>query len=168
MTPELDQGDIVSQIEFDLGPHDTYSQLYAKLITTIPNLLAQFADFLVTSGCKTIPQDMSKSTYFRNDRQIHRRIFWAEMDAVQIHNLVRACNGNAYFWHGQQQVLVRQVEPAETNRNMTNNIKVPPGTVVDIRNGIPVIAVRSGFVILLHITAKWFRKPSFSIGQILS
>jgi len=165
MTRELDQGDIVGQIEVDLPSTETYSGLYTKLVGVIPDLVLQFVTFLVTPGSHAIPQDHSKATCFRNDRRIHRRIFWSEMAANQIHNLVRACNGSAYCWFGDRKILIRQVEVANSNRNMTNGISVPAGTIVDVYDDMPVVVAQQGFVLLKHLTSS--RKMCFEIGQIL-
>ena len=90
------------------------------------------------------------------------------MNAFQILNLVRACDGTAYFWHDKRKFLLRKVATKETNRNMTNNIIAPPGTVVDIQNGVPIILARSGFVELLEFESNRLFGSSFSIGQIVS
>ena len=168
MTPEIDQGDIVAQIEIEIEPCETRSQLYGKLINTVPDLLDKFADFLFIPGSKPIPQEQSEATYFRNDRRIHRRIFWSEMTAPQIHNLVRACDGQAYFWHQGRRVRVERVEFVEKNRNMTNDLSVPAGTVVDLDANKPIIAARSGFVKLLSVKGSRWRGLPFDIGQVLS
>ncbi len=168
MIPKVDQGDIVAQVEVDLGPRDTRSQLYDKLIAIIPDLVTQFADFLSIEGSKARPQDQSQITCYRNDRQIHRRIFWTEMDAMQIHNLVRACDGAAYFWQNNGRIFVREVEPSVTNQNMTNNVCVPAGTVVEIDNGSPIVAAKNGFVKLTQLKYPRFRGFRFAVGQVLS
>jgi methionyl-tRNA formyltransferase len=157
----------VAQVEVALNDAETYSKLYANLIVTIPDLLTRFADFLTTPGSKATPQDQSQATYFRNDREIHRRIFWSEMDAWQIHNLVRACEGSAFFWQTDFRVLVLKTEPSKMNRNMTNGISVPAGTVVDLVGGAPVVAARKGFVTLVKVHASRPGKDAFAVGMVL-
>ena len=167
MTPALDQGDVVAQIEVDLLSSDTRSQLYAKLNATIPQLISEFADYLIDPESESRPQNNAEATYFRNDRVIHRRIFWSEMGASQIYNLVRACDGSAYFWHNDQRILVKHVMSFTSNRNMTNQITVPKGTIVDLKDGKPIIAVRKGFVMLAEIQAPILKPPSFQVGMML-
>lgn len=167
MTRDLDQGDIVVQIAVSLLPMETYSELYAKLANLIPALISKFTTFVVTPGSCPTPQDDTKATYYRNDRRIHHRIFWSKMSATQIRNLVRACEGNAYCWFRDNKIMVHQIKVADTNRNMTNGISVPPGTIVDICDKIPVVATRSEFVSLESLALPKLRKVNFEIGQIL-
>ena len=166
MTDKLDQGDIVAQIRVNLAPTDTYSELYDKLIKVVPELISQFVNFLVKRDGHTVPQDDDKATYFRNEREIHQRIFWSGMTAHQIQNLVRACGGNAFFWLNDIRIRVRRVDAAETNRNLTNNVTVPPGTIVDMLEGLPVVAAREGFVVF-DKSGYPTEKVSFDIGQII-
>ena len=167
MTPTLDQGNIVAQVEVELLSVETRSRLYANLIDTVPLLLTRFASFLTTLEAKSKPQNDNEATYFRNDRAIHRRIFWSEMSAVQIHNLVRACDGSAYFWYGHQRVIVISVETSIANRNLTNGLIVPAGTVVDINNDNPVVATSNGFITLTKIKTPRLSRFRFGIGMVL-
>lgn len=167
MTRELDQGGIVAQIAVDIRQEDTYSQLYTKLVNQIPDLVSEFGAFCVTPQRRPIPQDDSNATYFRNDRLIHRRVFWSEMTATQICNLVRACDGSAYCWNGERKIRLLKAKKTDSNRNMTNSVSVPPGTIVDIRNNVPVVAARSEFVSLESLALPRLRKVNFEIGQVL-
>jgi methionyl-tRNA formyltransferase len=167
MTSRLDQGDIIAQLSLEFLPSDTYVKLYAKLINLVPDLVEAFLTALTTGQKISLPQDPSQATYFRNDRKIHHSIFWPEMTAEQIYNLVRACNGQAYFWVGQNKIAVHQVSISSTNRNMTNNLTVPPGTVVDQTHNGPVVAAKKGYVCLEKLTQPKFRKFNFQIGQVL-
>lgn len=168
MTVDLDEGDIVAQTLVELHASDTRSQLYSKIINTIPELLKQFADFLTNPDILPIPQNDNEATYFRNDRKIHRRIFWDKMTATQIYNLVRACEGSAYFWVGNAQVFVRRVEIVTSNRNLTNNVQVPEGAVVDLQDGVPVVMTCNGLVRLMEMQGERFVRTYFGLGNILS
>lgn len=168
MTKELDQGDIVAQLEVELLPTDTYRVLYDRLTGVVSDLLAQFTTRLQSDCIEAMPQNSQNATYFRNDRTIHHRIFWSEMTAEQINNLVRACHGKAFFWLGDKKLRVQEVEVKVKNRNMTNGITVPPGTVVDIRDFLPVVATKNGFVYLKRIYQPYLKKKiMFEIGQII-
>lgn len=168
LTTNLDQGAIFAQLEVEILENDMYSQLYAKLNSTVPQLIAEFADCLMTPDCEGRPQLQECATCFRNDRNIHRRIFWSEMDATQIHNLVRACDGSAYFWYVNQRIAVKAVRIFDSNPNLTNHITVPKGTVVDIDHGKPIVAAQSGFVLLAEIEISRLRRPVFRVGMVLS
>lgn len=167
MTSELDKGEIVSQVEVVIDESATYSTLYNDLISTIPTLLTRFSDFLVAPPGEQILQHDVEGTYFRNDREIHRRIFWTEMDARQIHNLVRACAGRAFFWHANRRIAVWKTEIAVENRNLTNKVRVPAGTIVDILEGFPVISTRDGYIKLVKFSSFHPGKTRFSVGMIV-
>ena len=167
MTEQLDRGDIVSQIKVEIFPDDTRSKLYDRLISKIPDLIFEFITFLDAPNKKARAQDDRLASYFRNDRQIHHCIFWRDMNADQIQNLVRACEGSANFWHEARRIQVLKTEVHRSNRNLTNGIVVPPGTVVDVQNGFPVIASRDGFVKLVKLTAPLLCRVNFIVGQVI-
>lgn len=167
MTKDVDKGDIVAQVAVDMLPNETYSELYTKLINVIPNLTSEFVMYLTSPNSRALPQNETQATYFRNDRRIHRRIFWSEMTAVQVFNLVRACRGKAYCWHNNKKLLVGETEVSDKNVNLTNGLSVPPGTIVGIRDKMPVVAARSQFVVLKNVSSPVFRKVKFETGQIL-
>lgn len=167
MNEELDQGDVVAQVEIDLSLTETRLELYDKLVKVIPDLISKFVIFLSDPESHPIAQDHSKATFFRNDREIHHRIFWSEMTASQIYNLVRACDGLAYFWSGSRKIFVYRAEIVETARNITNGILVPPGTVVDTLDKAIVVAARQEFVLLKNLNVRGLTKVRFEIGQIL-
>jgi methionyl-tRNA formyltransferase len=169
LTEKIDRGDIVAQIRVDLLPEDTRTQLYNRLTSKVPNLLSEFAVFLESPDGKAIPQNQTGTiaSYFRNDRKIHHRIFWSEMSAIQIHNLVRACEGTAYCWHGSKRFVILKTEVSHSNRNMTNGVVVPPGTVVDVQHGFPVVRSRDGFIKILKFQSHRFQRFHFSTGQVL-
>lgn len=168
MTTELDKGGIVAQIPVPMNSSDTRATLYQRLNATVPLLLEEFANYLTTPGAQPIPQNDSEATYFRNDRLIHRRIFWGIMSASQIHNLVRACDGSAYFWIGRHRVYVVRVKMLSTNRNLTNDVHVPGGTIVDIDNGKPVIMTRNGLVKITEMRGNKTAYSQLNLGCILS
>lgn len=168
MTPKLDQGDIVAQVKVDLLPTDNYSELYTKLESCIPELISQFNNYLRSNRSTIVKQDNSKATYFRNDRLIHRRIFWSQMTALQAHNLVRACNGNAYFWHQGKKILILHAEITHTNRNVTNDILVPAGTVVDIIGNIPTVALKTEYLTIKKFKVQGWSKIQFEIGEVFA
>lgn len=168
MTEAIDQGDIVSQIEISINRSMTYSVVYKKLISEIPKLLDVFLKYFISPGKYPLSQDHENATYFRNDRIIHHRIFWTKMTNDEILNLVRACEGSAYFWIQGIKINVRKVKIYKTNRNITNDLSVPFGTVVDIIHDNPVVAVSDGFVYMQDIKVPRFRRINFTISQVLS
>jgi len=147
MTGALDQGDIISQIEVPIDGCD-YNEFYQRIIEATPSLVRRVASFLQEGGTP-IPQQDDEATYFRNDRDIHHRVFWRLHDAGKIWSLSRThC---AFCYLGDQRVLLVDVEPRQSNRNLTNDVQVEPGAIVDVGNTYVDVKAASGCVRLRRI-----------------
>lgn len=168
LTEQLDAGAIAARVPVEIKRSDDYYGLYAKLESIVAELVRRFILFIRESGTP-VPQDNANATTFRNDRMIHHRLFWSEHSAEELERLVRAAAGSAFFWDRGTRIRVLQARHAATNRNMTNDVSVPAGAVVDLEDGRPVVATRSGFLILEGMAAGPLgRSPRFEIGQVLS
>jgi methionyl-tRNA formyltransferase len=165
LTPELDAGPVAARVAVEIAASDHYHDLYARLESIVPELVDRFVGF-VRDGGDPEPQDPDDATTFRNDRMIHHRLFWSERSAGELERLVRAADGSAFFFVGGTRVRVLGARAEATNRNMTNDVRVPPGTVVDLEDG-PVVATRDGFLVLEEIAAPIGRRPRFEVGQVL-
>ena len=168
MTAELDQGDVVAAKPVPILETDVYRDVYDKLVQLVPDLFDGFVDFLRDTNARGKPQDPAQASYFRNDRAIHRRISWLQFAAEEVHNLVRACDSRAFFFAENREIRVLRTSWSPTNHNMTSDVQVPPGTVVDVIDDQPVVAARDGFVRLEQIRQSLRRAVVFRIGQILS
>ncbi len=172
MTPRIDDGDVVAQIEFPIGGM-TYSQVYRRIVEETPKLVREVADFCATPGGPGKPQDPARATFFRNDRDIHRRIFWRIHHAEQIHNLCRTERAFCFF-RGQQLVpLATSVVPG--NRNLTNGVAVESGTVVDMASGGIVVKAIEHCLVVREVQLgrkrlpadKWSKCARLKIGERL-
>ena len=168
LTDEIDAGDIVAQVEAPMADDVSYRDLYGRLKAAVPALIDGLARFLSTPGSKGRPQDNARATFFRNDRLIHHRIFWSMMTAVEIDRLVRACNGEAFFYVDGVRARLIKVRVAAGNRNVTNHWRVPPGAIVDFEGEQAVVAAQSGFVRLERMVAPRRAWRPLQIGQVLS
>jgi methionyl-tRNA formyltransferase len=153
MTELLDNGDIIAQRGFDLEPNIRYKELYSRVVNEVPELVNEVQGFFFSGKRDGIPQNDTKATYFRNDRDIHRRIFFSKQTAIEIDRLVRACDGGASFFYRGEFIQLTQTHPSRTNRNLTNSVKVPPGTVVDLEERGPCITTLEGIIQLSEIHA---------------
>ncbi len=168
LTPELDAGPIAARVPVEIGPEDGYHDLYARLEAVVPELVDRFIAF-VRSGDDPEPQDHAHATTFRNDRMIHHRLFWSEHSAEELERLVRAADGAAFFWDGGLRVRVLRARHEAANRNVTNDVRVPPGAIVDVEDEQPVVATRDGFLVLEEVaTGPLRRPPRFEVGRVLS
>jgi methionyl-tRNA formyltransferase len=175
MTESLDDGDIVAQRGFSLEPNIRYKQLYKRIVHEVPKLVEEVENFFLSGKYDGMPQDANKATYFRNDREIHRRIFFSTQTAEEIDRLVRACDGDASFFFRGELIRVIQSAVFEANRNLTNNLGVPPGTVVDLdREGV-CIKAKEGIIQFKEIITRGskhegadiFEKLGWQIGMLL-
>lgn len=169
MTGEIDAGDVLAQVSYPIGDLD-YAQLYERMIAETPAIVREVALFF-REGRRAVPQDPSRATRFRNDREIHRRVFWNLHTAEKIRNLART--GTAFCFFRNERVGIVRAGVAETNRNLTNDVRVEPGTIVDLGpGGVVVKAVdacveirdfRDGAKALSH--ARWAAVKRARVGE---
>jgi methionyl-tRNA formyltransferase len=149
MTEKIDNGEIIAQIEFPIG-HYYYGDLYKKMIDETPTLVKQVRVFLQERK-KPIRQDPGQGTYFRNDREIHHRIFWNLMSGQEIHNLVRT--ERAFCFFRGEKIWIKRADLVNENRNTTNAVRAEPGTIVDI-DETAVVVVTEDFLLAIHVLEK--------------
>lgn len=170
MTERLDDGDIIAQIPFSIADL-SYHQLYDKMVSETPRLVTKVETFFFERSATALPQDSTQATYFRNDRDIHHRIFWDIKSAEDIKNLTRT--GTAYCFFRNSPVRFNQVYITDTNRNLTNDVAVTPGTIVDFSNDALVVKAIDGCVSVQALengrrrygVDKWIRKHRVRIGE---
>jgi methionyl-tRNA formyltransferase len=175
MTPSLDDGDVIAQTEFPIAAL-TYSQLYARIVAETPALVARVAAFMDDPSGKATPQDHSQATQFRNDREIHRRIFWRMHSADEVRNLCRTEKAFCYFRDGRRLTL-RDATVTASNRNLTNGVRAEPGAVVDVTpDGTLVLAAREACVAVATIDSAgrrwpagtWARRCRLGVGEMFT
>jgi methionyl-tRNA formyltransferase len=170
MTENIDDGDIIAQIDFPIEQY-TYSELYKKIIQETPNLVKLVESFFREGGSKAKPQDSSEATYFRNDREIHRRIFWDIHTADEIRNLCRTEQAFCFFRGIKVHYLKAYV--TDSNRNLTNDVRVENGTIVDIYKDAIVVKTKDACINIQEFKEngkrlplkKWVEKHRVNIGE---
>lgn len=175
MTERIDDGHIVSQRSFSIKEY-YYSDLYDRLDIESNLLVKEVSSFLKNSVIP-IKQDVSEASYFRNDREIHRRMFWDCMSAQELLSLIRT--ENAFFFLRGNKVFPKRATITENNRNMTNDVYVPPGVIVDIKSSEVVVSTKEKkqFLSITDIAKRrfqkkgiipWARRNKVSVGMRLS
>jgi methionyl-tRNA formyltransferase len=172
MTEKLDDGDIIAQTKFAISQYD-YADYYKKIEEETPQLVKKVEDYFFGTGTELIPQDSENKTYFRNDREIHHRIFWNLHDAEQIYNICRA--GNAFFFIRGEKIILTKAYVSRNNRNMTNQVVVENGSVVDFSQDAVVVSTLNGFINIQEVQfrgrklswRKWSDKNKIKIGMKL-
>jgi methionyl-tRNA formyltransferase len=129
MTEKIDDGDVLAQVEYPVAQY-SYSGLYDKMVAETEALVKLVDDFFHLGTGKAVPQDHGQATYYRNDREIHKRIFWSRHDAAAVYHLIRTEQAFCFFRHKRMAVVDGYC--SISNRNLTNGVLVDPGTVVDL------------------------------------
>ena len=136
MTENIDDGHIIAQIEFPIWQY-TYSELYDKIVEEVPTIVKNVELFFMNNNRKAQPQNHAEATYFREPREIHKRIFWDIHSAEEVKNLIRTQQAFCFFRHVKIKPIKGTI--AIINRNMTNNVSVAPGTIVDVKSDCVVV-----------------------------
>jgi methionyl-tRNA formyltransferase len=169
MTEKIDAGDIIVQVAFPISEYN-YNHLYQKMIAETPELVKKVAHAL-EEGKPPIPQDTNNATMFRNDREIHRRIFWNIHTAEEIKNLSRTDEAFCFFRGNKVKLLHTYV--TDTNRNLTNDVRVEPGTIVDVSEDCIAVKTVNACININSFSDgrkqlsfdRWIRKHRIHIGE---
>jgi methionyl-tRNA formyltransferase len=161
MTEHIDDGEIIAQIKFPIKDYN-YNQLYKKILFETPNIVNMVENYFLHNKSTSIPQDPLKGSYYRNDREIHHRIFWNIYTAMEIFNLIRG--GNAFCFFRNQKLIVKECSITETNRNLTNNIVVENGIIVDLGKDYVAINVKLG---VLNIKQVRYKNIKLSVSKFI-
>lgn len=169
MTERLDDGPIVAQITFPIQ-NLYYGEYYARLERTTPELVRCVRHALDTHATPT-PQDETRATFFRNDREAHRRIVWSAMPGDVVWNLVRT--EAAFAFLGREPVYPWRARLRASNRNLTNGVTVDAGTVVDLTEEAMVVKTLTGCLEIQSVRegrtivggARWARRVGLRLGE---
>lgn len=85
----VDEGDIISQEEFDIDPKDTIKEVLEKTKTASKNILLQSLPQIANGTSGRTPQDNSKATLFPKRTPKDGLIDW-NRDSEAIRNFIRA------------------------------------------------------------------------------
>ena len=89
MVARADAGDVVDQEPFAIGPDDTPTDVFRKLLPAAETVLMRSAQAVMDGTAPRIEQMESKATYFGRRRPDDGRIEW-RWSAEDVRNLVRA------------------------------------------------------------------------------
>lgn len=170
MTEHIDNGDIIAQLSFPMEDC-TYDELYEKIVNYTRPLVKKVAAFFAMRTRQPIPQKAEEATYYRNDREIHGRIFWNIHTSEEIHNLIRT--GRCFcFFRGKKEIFISSYI-TKSNRNLTNNVRVENGTIVDVSKDSLSVKTIDGCINITEIRMgrknisflQWAKARNISIGE---
>jgi methionyl-tRNA formyltransferase len=170
MTVTIDDGDIIAQVDFPIWQY-TYSEFYNKIVEEVPAIIKMVELFLIEKKGRARPQNDEDASYFREPREIHKRIFWNIHLAEEIKNLIRTEQAFCYFRSAKVGCLNASI--TRTNRNLTNDVNVEPGTIVDLKNDCIVIKAIDGCINIESIidcgkqmtSMEWIMRRKINIGE---
>ncbi|MFC2164362.1 methionyl-tRNA formyltransferase [Acidobacteriota bacterium] len=151
MTENIDAGDIIAQIKFPILDM-TCDELISKSIEETPLLIKQIHKFLSEGRQAPKKQDDLLASYFRFDKENDNRLFWNQQDVHQIYNLTRT--GKAFCFFRNQKIGLTECSISEINPNLTNDIKIEEGAVVNTSNDSVMIKAKDGNVDLREVVYK--------------
>lgn len=88
MTAKPDAGNIVAQQAVPILPDETAKDVFDKLTAVAARVLDQALPGLIAGTAPSIPQDLTKGSYFGGRKPADGRIDW-RLPALRVHNLVR-------------------------------------------------------------------------------
>lgn len=146
MDEGADSGDILSQKEIIIDPHDDANSLYEKITQTALLQINDFISLLENRSFKPIKQDDSKANYWRKRGFQDGEIDW-RMSAETICRLVRSLTkpyvGAHFVLHGRE---VKVWKVSVINDGSHENIE--PGKVLRADSSKPVVKCGFGSIVL--------------------
>lgn len=141
MVKRPDAGDIVDQERFPIGPHDTPTDVYARLLPAAQRVLERSAIPVLEGTAPRIKQLESKATTFGRRRPEDGRIDW-RLGAEDVRNLVRAVTKpypGAFTDCAGIRVLVWHAEHASRSDPAARPPPLAAGTVLRDQDGVFVV-----------------------------
>jgi methionyl-tRNA formyltransferase len=170
MTESIDDGDIIAQLSFPIEDC-TYLELYEMIIKHTHQLVREVQIFFEMQTTQARPQRAEDATYYRNDREIHGRVFWHIHTSEEIYNLIRT--GRAFCFFKGKKVIFASSYKTKSNRNLTNGVRVESGTIVDVGKDSVSVKTIDGCINIKEIKKgrknlsflQWAKVMNISIGE---
>ena len=142
----IDTGDIIEQATYPIEGNDTAGDIVEKQLKLFPSMLLRALDQIKTGSIRSATQNCSIGNYYCRRLPKDSRLDWRNMSADQIHNLVRAMQGQnyppAYCKYQGRYIQIHQT------RILMEDIKGASGRIVlKHENGTVVIANDRGLLV---------------------
>lgn len=148
MDKGADNGDILSQVEFEIAYEDNAEMVYEKVTDTAINQIEVFFPQLKNKTFTRIKQDHQLANTWRKRGKKDGLIDF-RMSSSAIYNLVRALTKpyvGAHIEYIGKEVSIWKVEEVSYNQN-----NIEPGKVLDVENNFIVVKTYDGAIkILAH------------------
>ena len=152
LNERMDEGDILSQLETDIGPRENARELEERLSRLGADLLVKILEEI--DELPHLPQDQARATLAPRLHKDQGRIDWGK-DAISIDRMVRAFSpwpGAFTFFRGQRIII-------HAGSLLTVPASPPePGRIVEVRREGPVVACGDGGAYLIERLQRENRK----------
>jgi methionyl-tRNA formyltransferase len=128
---DVDAGEIVGSIEFDINPYDTCETLHFKNRIAMNRLLKIYLPKLLDGSVKLIKQGNGEPTYYPKRNPEDGIINWKNKTG-DIYNLIRAVTRpfpGAFSFINKQQVLIWKSQPFDEKIRYDESI---PGEILEV------------------------------------
>lgn len=146
MNSHCDDGDIVKQLHVPIEYEDTGAIILNKYNLLYPSLVKEIVDAIESGNIDTIPQDISKATYYGKRTPENGGINW-DWQKERIRNWVRA-QAKPYpgaFTHiNESKVTIHKIEYIDYGYSDS----IVNGTVLTILDEKPIVKTQNGTIIL--------------------
>jgi methionyl-tRNA formyltransferase len=135
LNEDFDLGDIILQEVTPIGPTETATDIFHKIIPLVVNVTLQALDLVEYGRAHALPQEKGLASFFhkRSERESH--IDW-KSNVTDIYNLIRAQSDpypNAFTYHNGKKLMIKHASlPQKTYCGSPGRIfcRLPSGVVV--------------------------------------
>ena len=178
MSESVDQGAIIDQARFQLGPDDTIREFYAKLLPAVRLLIRRNYTAILSGRLPAIAQDEAQATVFPKRRPADGEFRW-DWPALRIHNLTRAVTHpfpGAFFMQDGARVRVWKTGRVLPGKAATAPLDAPPGYIITAQAGRLEMKTGEGHLWLESVqtddgaelpAAKWAAEIGLTPGKVL-
>lgn len=179
MSETVDQGAIIDQARFSLGPDDTIREFYAQLLPAARLLIRRNFTALLSGRLPAIAQDESQATVFPKRRPADGEFRW-DWPALRIHNLARAVTHpfpGAFFTHRGERVRVWKTARVLPGKAATAPLDAPSGYIASSQAGRLEMKTGEGHLWLESVqtddgaeiaAARWAAEAGLAPGKTLA
>lgn len=140
ITQGIDEGDIILQRKVKVGPQDTVSSLYYRIIKESLPLMQDLINLCQLGSLPRRMQPAQKASYYSSIKRSDYLVNWQE-EAKGIEALVRAAEGKSFMETSAGRVSLEKVEIHTKEQK-----HVVPGQVEFILPQLALVRARDGFV----------------------
>lgn len=146
---EMDEGDIIAQLKYTVGPNDTGQDLYQKAVRAVRQLIQKYIPMIDKDTAPRTPQKKVGASYAFARIPDDGLIDWT-MSAQDIYNLIRALAKpfpGAFTYFKNQKLFIWKAEVLKPSIKYSGNcgqvVKIIPDSGVWILTGNGVLVLQS-------------------------